>query len=68
MDAVERIAEVVLYEGFLLYPYTRSTTKNQQPWTFGGVSPRAYRESSGGAGRLKVAPDLGLTHGGAITA
>jgi hypothetical protein len=48
MDTVERIAEVVLYEGFLLYPYTRSTTKNQQRWTFGGVYPRAYSEASGG--------------------
>ncbi|GAC1524825.1 MAG: hypothetical protein NVS2B16_33460 [Chloroflexota bacterium] len=48
MDTVEKIAEVVLYEGFLLYPYTRSTTKNQQRWTFGGVYPRAYSEASGG--------------------
>ncbi len=48
METVERIAEVVLYEGFLLYPYTRSTTKNQQRWTFGGVYPRAYSEASGG--------------------
>jgi hypothetical protein len=48
METVERIAEVVLYEGFLLYPYTRSTTKNRQRWTFGGVYPRVYSEGSGG--------------------
>lgn len=48
MDTVEKIAEVVLYEGFLLYPYTRSTTKNQQRWTFGGIYPRAYSEATGG--------------------
>lgn len=48
MGTVEKIAEVVLYEGFLLYPYTRSTTKNQQRWTFGGVYPRGYSEASGG--------------------
>lgn len=48
MDTVEKIAEVVLYEGFLLYPYTRSTTKNQQRWTFGGVYPQGYSEASGG--------------------
>ncbi|MGI8824863.1 MAG: hypothetical protein ACR2JC_04315 [Chloroflexota bacterium] len=48
METVERIAEVVLYEGFLLYPYTRSTMKNQQRWTFGGVYPREYSEASGG--------------------
>lgn len=48
MDTVEKIAEVVLYEGFLLYPYTRSTTKNQQRWTFGGVYPRGHSEANGG--------------------
>lgn len=43
MDTVEKIAEVVLYEGFLLYPYTRSTTKNQQRWTFGGIYPQSVQ-------------------------
>jgi hypothetical protein len=48
MEAVEKVAEAVLYEGYLLYPYTRSTLKNQQRWTFGGVYPRAHSEASGG--------------------
>ena len=48
MDAVEKVAEAVLYEGYLLYPYRRSALKNQQRWTFGGVYPRAYSEASGG--------------------
>ena len=47
MDAVRKIAEAVLYEGYILWPYRRSTTKNQQRWTFGGVYPRAYSESRG---------------------
>ncbi|HEX8919731.1 MAG TPA: hypothetical protein VF898_14605 [Chloroflexota bacterium] len=47
MEHVERVAEAVLYEGFLLYPYRRSAMKNQQRWTFGGVYPRAYSESTG---------------------
>lgn len=38
-DPVAAIARAVLYEGYLLYPYTRSATKNQVRWTFGGVYP-----------------------------
>ena len=47
MDAVKKIAEAVLYEGYMLWPYRRSATKNQQRWTFGGVYPRAYSEARG---------------------
>ena len=47
MDAVRKIAEAVLYEGYILWPYRRSTMKNQQRWTFGGVYPRAYSEARG---------------------
>ena len=47
MDAVKKIAEAVLYEGYILWPYRRSAKKNQQRWTFGGVYPRAYSEARG---------------------
>ena len=47
MDAAKKIAEAVLYEGYLLWPYRRSARKNQQRWTFGGVHPRAYSEARG---------------------
>ena len=47
MDAVKKIAETVLYEGYVLWPYRRSARKNQQRWTFGGVYPRAYSEARG---------------------
>jgi hypothetical protein len=43
-DAVRRIADAVLYEGYLLWPYRRSATKNQRRWTFGGVYPPAHAE------------------------
>jgi hypothetical protein len=42
MDAVARIADAVLYEGYLLWPYRKSAMKNQRRWTFGGVYPRAH--------------------------
>ena len=44
---MKKIAEAVLYEGYLLWPYRRSARKNQQRWTFGGVYPRAYSEARG---------------------
>lgn len=47
MDAVRRIAETVLYEGYILWPYRRSAMKNRQRWTFGGVYPRSYSEAAG---------------------
>jgi hypothetical protein len=41
-DPVRRIADAVLYEGYMLWPYRRSSTKNQQRWTFGGVFPPVH--------------------------
>jgi hydrogenase maturation protease len=42
VDHVARIAEAVLYEGYVLWPYRRSAIKNQRRWTFGGVYPEAH--------------------------
>jgi hypothetical protein len=42
VDDVRRIADAVLYEGYLLWPYRRSALKNQRRWTFGGVYPEAH--------------------------
>jgi hypothetical protein len=41
-DPVRTLADAVLYEGYILWPYTRSATKNRQRWTFGGVFPPAH--------------------------
>jgi hypothetical protein len=41
-DQVRRIADAVLYEGYILWPYRRSALKNQQRWTFGGVYPKEW--------------------------
>ncbi len=46
MDAVREIADAVLYEGHVLWPYRRSSIKNHQRWTFGGVYPAAYARAS----------------------
>jgi hypothetical protein len=43
-DPIRAIADAVLYEGYVLWPYRRSALKNAQRWTFGGVYPRAHAE------------------------
>ena len=48
MDQVREIANAVLYEGYLLYPYRLSAIKNRRRWTFGVVYPREYSEAGGG--------------------
>jgi hypothetical protein len=42
VDPVRAIADAVLYEGYVLWPYRRSALKNQRRWTFGGVHPPAH--------------------------
>jgi hydrogenase maturation protease len=43
---VDRIADAVLYEGYILYPY-RPSLKNRQRWTFGGLYPEAWCQAQG---------------------
>src|SRR5215470_14209786 len=38
-EIVQKIARSVLYEGYMLYPYRRSSIKNQHRWNFGLVYP-----------------------------
>jgi hypothetical protein len=40
-DPVRQIADAVLYEGYMLWPYRRSALKNQQRFTFGDLAPGA---------------------------
>jgi hypothetical protein len=45
-SALEKIANAVLYEGFLLYPYRRSSPKNQHRWHFGTLAAPGSGEAS----------------------
>ncbi|HLK64356.1 MAG TPA: hypothetical protein VKU19_13005 [Bryobacteraceae bacterium] len=45
---VEKIADAVLYEGYLLYPYRSSAVKNRQRFNFGIVYPETYSAAGGG--------------------
>jgi hypothetical protein len=44
----DRVANAVLYEGYVLYPY-RPSVKNRQRWTFGGLFPEPYCRQTGGS-------------------
>ena len=42
LELVERIANAVLYEGYILYPYRPSSVKNRRRFNFGVLFPPAY--------------------------
>jgi hypothetical protein len=42
---VRAVADAVLYEGYLLYPYRASSRKNQSRWQFGVLGPEGAAES-----------------------
>src|SRR6185437_15321342 len=48
---VDEIAQAVLYEGYVLYPYRASSVKNRSRWTFGGLYPKAYSDATAGSDR-----------------
>src|SRR5437879_13495540 len=48
IEQIKEIADAVLYEGYLLYPYRQSALKTRTRWTFGVVYPREYSEANGG--------------------
>jgi hypothetical protein len=53
LSLARAVADAVLYEGYLLYPYRASSTKNQARWQFGVLGPPGAADS--GAGE---APDM----------
>ncbi|MFH9059644.1 hypothetical protein ACH4GM_00210 [Streptomyces coeruleorubidus] len=46
-EQVSAVADAVLYEGYLLYPYRRSSAKNRVRWQFGVLFPRDWVEADG---------------------
>jgi hypothetical protein len=67
-DRVRTIADAVLYEGYLLYPYRATSRKNQSRWQFGVLGPPRAAELSIGEDDtlsaqllLDPGPDAALT-------
>ena len=46
-ELAEKVADAVLYEGYVLYPYRASAAKNRLRWQFGVVVPRGYAQLGG---------------------
>ncbi len=69
LERVEKIAEAVLYEGYMLYPYRPSSVKNQQRWNFGVVCPQSYCEAQPGSERsfMQAQCLLGATPSSRVT-
>ncbi len=44
LDHARRVADAILYEGYLLYPYHKAAQKNQVRFQFGVLMPPAYAE------------------------
>ncbi len=44
-DHARAVADAVLYEGYLLYPYRASSRKNQCRWQFGVLGPPGAAEA-----------------------
>lgn len=42
-----KVADALLYEGYVLYPYRASAAKNRVRWQFGVIVPRGYSEGGG---------------------
>ncbi len=46
-EKAQRVADAVLWEGYVLYPYRASAAKNQVRWQYGVLTPRRYAEADG---------------------
>jgi hypothetical protein len=46
-DTARKVADAVLFEGYLLYPYRSTAQKNQVRWQFGVVAPPGWAEAAG---------------------
>ena len=57
--AARGIADAVFYEGYLLYPYTATSSKNKLRWQFGVVVPKAAEAAGTGEHAVGLAGAVG---------
>ncbi len=50
IELARAVADAVLYEGYLLYPYRATSSKNQVRWQFGVLGPEGAEENGTGEG------------------
>ena len=68
IELARTVADAVLYEGYLLYPYRSTSSKNQARWQFGVLSPTGAAEAGIGEDSgmsaqclLRPGPDAAVT-------
>jgi len=66
-ELAKKVADAVLYEGYMLYPYRRSALKNRQRWTFGILYPPGYGEVGSGTERWAMHSECLLKSDGSAT-
>jgi hypothetical protein len=62
-DHARAVADAVLYEGYLLYPYRATSGKNQSRWQFGVLGPTGAAEAGVGEEASLAAQVLVQSHG-----
>jgi hypothetical protein len=65
--SVNAIANAVLYEGYMLYPYRPSSVKNRQRFNFGVLYPRSYSDTQTGSDVCSMQTEC-LVQGSFLTA
>ena len=46
-EPIKKLADALMHEGYVLYPYRASSLKNRYRWTFGVLAPRTWSETGG---------------------
>jgi hypothetical protein len=64
LAAARRVADAVLYEGYLLYPYRSTAAKNQVRWQF-GMLPPVGAAAAGVGERSELSASMLMRPGGA---
>ena len=65
-DRARAVADAVLYEGYLLYPYRATSAKNQSRWQFGVLGPQDAEQRGIGENDT-LSADVLVRSGGATT-
>ena len=69
LTRARQVADAVLYEGYLLYPYRASSSKNQVRWQFGVLGPTGAAEAGVGEPKTMSAEVLvEYRHGASLDA
>ena len=67
LELVEKIANAVLYEGYMLYPYRASSVKNRHRFNWGALAPESYSAAQKGTEAFEMQTECLLEGNDQIT-